>query len=662
MVWQLDMRFLYFCLMIGVTSAGSCTTNAAPIGPSVSSDNATRSNLMKDAEALQLEIEKFEQFEEAALSGDDDAFLTQSPKFLTHPLYPYAKATYLQQTLSIDKRTVINEFLSEYPKAPFSYALKSKWFHYLASNKFENAFMQAYRFGTSTKLDCQYLNIQLRRGRDITELDADIADIWLTGRSLPKQCDRLLSLWRKADLLTDERRLMRVKLAVQSKNRQLAQYLKAQLSGETLRLADMWLAAFKNPNVVLSNDFWSAYSEEEFELLQVVSGKLVFANTEGFLDWWSNVGKTNFKQNSSTIDKKLAIALAVNGSSLALDALTQLPSTEIDDGVKQWMLASAIRTQNWQILIDTIDLLPEHYHVDPGVVFWRARADVELHQSAWGQFTLNELAERRDYYGFMAARYLGLEVNVRHEPLQIDDDEIKRLSSGQTYQRALTLFKYGRFLEARKEWNVVISESEPETLEVLAVHAAQSGWYDRPIFTLSKVGYLNDVDLRFPLAYQDAIVKVANKESIPASLIYAVARRESSFVTDAYSRAGAAGLMQLKPSTASYVAKRRVSKTQLFQPQRNIELGARYLSNLLNKTNDHPVLMLAAYNAGLHKVERWLPDGNMSADAWIETIPYKETRNYIKAIYAYDQVYQDRLGVTGSLFADLTKLQVKPEI
>ena len=176
------------------------------------------------------------------------------------------------------------------------------------------------------------------------------------------------------------------------------------------------------------------------------------------------------------------------------------------------------------------------------------------------------------------------------------------------------------------------------------------------------MGYLNDVNLRFPLAYRQSFERAAEQSDVPLSLLYAVARRESSFITDAYSNAGAAGLMQLKPSTASYVAKRRVSRHQLFQPNRNIELGARYLSRLFSKTDEHPVLSLAAYNAGIHKVERWLPKQAMSADAWVETIPYKETRNYIKAIYAYEQVYQARLGQTVSTLADLTELQVEPEI
>jgi soluble lytic murein transglycosylase len=154
----------------------------------------------------------------------------------------------------------------------------------------------------------------------------------------------------------------------------------------------------------------------------------------------------------------------------------------------------------------------------------------------------------------------------------------------------------------------------------------------------------------------------AKSHDIDPALVFAIARRESSFMHDAYSTAGAAGLMQLKPSTASYVAKSKVNKGQLFVPERNALLGSDYLSYLLDETRGNLILTTAAYNAGIGRVKRWLPESQMPADAWIETIPYKETRNYVKAVVAYSKVYQQRLSSSKDVFGDVTGQQIAPSL
>lgn len=621
---------------------------------------------MTEVTDYEYEDARFEDFEDVSRSGDEDAYLTAVAHFLEHPLLPYAQAEYLQSTLSISKKTVINDFLKQYNSAPFAKSLRVKWLNYLKANKFENAFIEAHVPNVSTQLDCHYLKLQLARNVDVQLLDESILSIWRSSKSLPRNCDQTLNAWKQAGLLTPDRYLDRIKLAVKAKQYRLARYLKSSLPESMQYVVELWIKAKRTPSTIKNKGFWLNYNEYEFEIAEYAIAKWVFTNPEESYQWWQKHGKFAFKHidaiRVAKINKQIAIGLAVAQSPIALAQLNKVPDELIDESVKQWRIAAAIQTGNWQHLLDTLVRLPEHLQIDPSVVFWKARADVELNDSSWSLGILKELAERRDYYGFLAANYLNLPHKIRHEPLIIDVDKATLLAATPTYQRAMTLFKYQRFLDARKEWNLLVDERPIEELETLAYLAAESGWHDRPIFTLSKVGYLNDVNLRFPLAYRQSFERAAEQSDVPLSLLYAVARRESSFITDAYSNAGAAGLMQLKPSTASYVAKRRVSRHQLFQPNRNIELGARYLSRLFSKTDEHPVLSLAAYNAGIHKVERWLPKQAMSADAWVETIPYKETRNYIKAIYAYEQVYQARLGQSVSTLADLTELQVEPEI
>lgn len=118
--------------------------------------------------------------------------------------------------------------------------------------------------------------------------------------------------------------------------------------------------------------------------------------------------------------------------------------------------------------------------------------------------------------------------------------------------------------------------------------------------------------------------------------------------------------MQLKPSTASYMAKTKIKRNQLFDPNRNVQLGSNYWSYLMEQTNQNPILTAAAYNAGLGRVTKWLPDKDMPADAWIETIPYKETRNYVKAVVAYSKVYEKLLSENQSTFGEVTDIRISP--
>ncbi|MDA8622181.1 transglycosylase SLT domain-containing protein [Psychrosphaera sp.] len=605
----------------------------------------------------------FEEFEELAQAGDTNDYLKLVNAFSKYPLFPYAKANYLSATLDIGKKAVINQFIEEYDGAPFVPALKLKWVHYLANNNYRDAFFDVYQLGADSALDCRYLGWQLELS-SLEQISDQIADVWVTNKSLPKECDGLFSAWYNSDLLKPKDALQRVKLAALSGNYKLARYLKRYLPSDHQYLVDLWIKASKRPKTIYRKGFFLFHNDNEVDILKVFSSKLAFANPERFYQWWGDKKSTHrFEDKTKVyIDKKSAIALAVNKSPMALDLLNALPNDVVDESVKQWKLARALATNNWQVVLDTLDSLPELYQVDPSVVFWRAKAELEVGDKGYANRLLSELAERRDYYGFMAASSLDVDLNIRHEPITANVVLQSKIKNNDTFKRALALYHSNSLLRARKEWNYLARKVSEEELLVASQMAAEHGWVDRPILALSKVDYLNDVELRFPLAFNQIIQQQAERTGLPASLIFAIIRRESSFIEDAFSSAGAAGLMQIKPATASVVARKRVSKYELFEPETNLKYATSYLEKLLDKTDQHLVLAAASYNAGYHRVKKWLPKEAVNADAWIESIPYKETRNYVKAVLAYKQVYQNLLQEESTLTADITTLQVKPEI
>jgi soluble lytic murein transglycosylase len=147
-----------------------------------------------------------------------------------------------------------------------------------------------------------------------------------------------------------------------------------------------------------------------------------------------------------------------------------------------------------------------------------------------------------------------------------------------------------------------------------------------------------------PLATEDA-------------LIHAVTRQESEFYPRAVSRAGARGLMQLMPATARQVSRQqklRYRRSKLFDPDYNIRLGAAYLDEQLSRFGGSYIMAVAAYNAGPHRVQRWIKtfgdprSDKVDAIDWVESIPFTETRNYVQRVMENLQIFRDRLSKNGS--------------
>ena len=178
--------------------------------------------------------------------------------------------------------------------------------------------------------------------------------------------------------------------------------------------------------------------------------------------------------------------------------------------------------------------------------------------------------------------------------------------------------------------------------------AQRWGWHSRAIATASGTGLSNDLALRFPLPWRDAFERLSLEARVDPTLAYGVARSESLFMPDVASAAGAIGLMQLMPATGRDTARlARIpyrGQHSLVDPETNIALGTRYLGRMLERFDNNPALAAAAYNAGPHRVEDWLPqEMQLPADVWIDTIPFRETRRYVRRVLASDTVFDWRI-------------------
>jgi len=213
----------------------------------------------------------------------------------------------------------------------------------------------------------------------------------------------------------------------------------------------------------------------------------------------------------------------------------------------------------------------------------------------------------------------------------------------------MELFAVGDEVNARREWTAVLPRLTPAEQSAAAYLARDMGQMRLAIRTANDTGRRDHLDIRFPVEHSRTFRQTSHTTGIPVPMLVAFARQESIFDRFARSSADARGVMQMLHSTARHAARRvglpSPSTSDLYNPAVNIPLGGHHIAFLLSRYDQILPLVAAAYNAGETRVNRWLKGaGGWPMDVWIETIPFTETRNYVKNVLAFNQVYGQLLG------------------
>ena len=315
---------------------------------------------------------------------------------------------------------------------------------------------------------------------------------------------------------------------------------------------------------------------------------------------------------------------------------------------------------NWRYVFSAVERLNSREKSKPEYQYWRARALWELGNNQQAKRLFYKIAKTRSFYGLIAADYLGRPYQLEAESIIRDDGKIARFMQRNEFKAVEELKHFNREEEAKKQWFSALENLDPWQLPAAAHAALDRGWNKLAFGTIKKADYWDDVSLFFPIAYRGKVFSEAKKRQLDPSIIFALIRRESGFNKDAVSPVGAHGLMQIMPNTGKFIARRLnepwSSEAVLFNPEINLKYGSFYYKLMLGQFHNNFVLAAAAYNAGPHRVKRWLPqDETVPADVWIELIPFTETRKYVKAILTYALIYQQQLNRDTLKMSDFLK-------
>ncbi len=557
-------------------------------------------------------------------------------------------------------KTTDPEFLAFIKQpTPLNQKLREKWLYQLAYNKDWTTFAHYYDGSKDTNLQCYALTALYNQGMHERALIAS-KTLWLSGGSQPIACNTLFTALLEHHEITETLIQQRLVLALENNNLSLARYLLKQYKPARIKDADTLTAIFQNPTRIaqlnpgqLQGEFYL------YGLKLMVAHKL---NEAIRLSQSPHAQKIMNDAQKQTFLAHVALNKAINNEPDTELWFARVKRPWYNEVLLEWEVRFALTHHHWHKIIYLISQSKNKH--EPNYEYWMARALAALGEHQTANEIYQQLANKRNYYGFLASLKLNKQPNFKNEPTTRN---LQKLAPYKFITDQIKdLYLSHKTVEASKLLNDFISELPKNEKSALASWVATDlNWHEKSIY-LSTNEELNDqLTLRFPLAHRDVVRTYAKQYQVPQELIYAVIRQESAFHYDIVSPAGANGLMQLMPSTAHVVAKRAnilyTDKAQLFSPQKNIHIGTAYLQQLANQYHQHPLLMMAAYNAGPRQVKYWLKNHEpKEIDIWIETLPWRETRNYLKNIIAYYAVYQYRMHEKLSLYAFMQPLQGRP--
>lgn len=615
---------------------------------------------------LTLTVDKVQQqnfikAEKLAYKNNSHQYQALYNKLHYYPLQPYLDQKRLLHKMRLSDATEISEFLEKYQGSPLDWPLRKKWLNYLAEKKQGLLFLDAYKPTSDAKLNCYQLEYSLLSGLPRSVILPRVTKLWVVGQSQDKACDVLFERWEKAGYRTNDVIWQRIALAADGGKHSLIPYLTTLLPPEQQYLATLWHKVRRDPSMVSKLKNFPNKSIKETEILTYGLKRLIWHYPDTAIRSYRKAQQqfTFTLEQQQEITEKFALALLAKNHHAATLWLDKLEFNSLSKDMLQWRLSQALKQQDWHRLIVELKQLSSEYKDDLKWKYWYARALIATDVKERGEYLLQQLANERHYYGFLAASYLQAPVNLQDKPLEFTLAEKRKVISYLSAKRAFEFHSLGRYRQARSEWNYLITKLNSREKLIAAKVAYENQWFDRTIFTLANVGYLDDVDLRFPKAFGEEINRHAANQKIAPSWAFAIARRESSFMTDAHSPVGAKGLMQLMPNTAKSLKKGSDNNRYLLNANNNIKLGTKYLKILLDKNRGNAVLATASYNAGPYRVKRWVDSTkSVPADIWIETIPYKETRNYVKSVLAYQEIYQNEPGQISQLFDQVINMNI----
>ncbi|MCJ7556784.1 MAG: transglycosylase SLT domain-containing protein [Gammaproteobacteria bacterium] len=579
---------------------------------------------------------------QAAESGNWSGVEPELTTLQGYPLQDDLRGAWLAAgARTLPERDIV-DYLLAHPSLYASARLRLRWTNRLYREKRWQDFLDQYNEFYADTNDAALQCLALLASRQVSDEpnQAEHAlELWLVGHSQPRECDPVFAWLADTQLLTSARYRERLELALAANNFQLADYLAGFLTDSDRALVDLYRRVTTRPETELARQ---NFKNSERARLLILDGleQLARRDPDQAAKLWHKQYRRDFsftREQKLRMQKAIAFWSAQRLQPNSLKRMASLPAAARDIDGLAWWARAALSLGDWDHVSRAINAMPDKMAAEDAWQDWAARALQAQGDSDSARQILLALSGKRGYYGFLAADELFLPYAFGNRETLADESILAALAARPGLVRAGEWFATGLDSRGRQEWDAVIAQLDPPWQVQASILAHRLGWHSRAITIAAQQQLFDDLTLRYPPAYIDMFQNSAGLAGIDTAWAMGIARSESLFIPDVKSSAGAIGLMQLMPATGASTAREfhipYRSSDSLLDPQTNILLGTRYLGKMQSLFGNHQVLSTAAYNAGPNRISSWLPVGEeISAELWIETLPYGETRKYLRRV------------------------------
>lgn len=315
----------------------------------------------------------------------------------------------------------------------------------------------------------------------------------------------------------------------------------------------------------------------------------------------------------------------------------------------EWKARAILRNENWSKLAAFIETMPDQIKESELWTYWLGFSLLKTGRAEAAGIVLDKISSNATFYGKLACDALGKKYPIPKNSFKAEKSKVDEWASNPSLMRARALYRLHMYIDGHREWNWAARGLRPEEFITLAEYAKNKLLIHRMINTSLNSGKeVVSIEQRFPMPHFSLIKQVCDAQNMPFTWIYGLIRQESRFMTGVNSSAGAQGLMQIMPATAKWVADKLgfvgFKLSSLTELEMNIILGSAYLNLLYSDLDSSYVLATAAYNAGPLRARIWRATiaEEVPAAVFIETIPFYETRNYVKNVLSNMHTYSLR--------------------
>ena len=614
------------------------------------------------AEALSIDESRAQYQEAKELLKDKDLeqYRKVRVKLDDYPLAPYLDYRELRMDLSSKTPDDIRLFRHDNRTLSIGNSLDYQYLVVLGLNERWADFIDYFPKEPSSKnLQCYYYQAKNELGdKNLAWKGAE--RLWLTGSSVTYECDDLFKAWSDAGKLTDDLIIDRMLLVYKARNNSLFTYLEKMLSSEkSKKQAQNIVELFNDPDLLAEFSKTNKATDFTKQLTLISIEREARKNPEKAIEMLPQlVKKQKFSSAEQIAIKKRIVStiMSTNSESLAAWRDGELELNPEDSFIER-RIRVAIRAADWNDVDKWIGYLSPESKASLRWQFWKARIESENGEQDKAEARLQKLLGQRNFYSVAAASILGEPIQY---PMDIAPKNIKPVKVKYKVElaRIKELIAIDEIPTAKSEWEYLLNRASKKEVKELASYAAQHRWHHFTVLATIEGRMWGYLSLRFPIAHQWWFGHYSKELGLDKITLMSLSRQESGLYAEAQSPVGARGLMQIMPATAKYTAKkidydRYEGVSSLNDVDVNIHIGSNYLKGLMDDYDGNRIFALAGYNAGPHRVKRWRAVSNEKLDAYafIEAIPFKETRGYVQNILMFETYYRSLLGEKGSFLS-----------